>query len=96
MVHGGRKEDTTEVTQHTQWVGETDQQAKPVAAQSTALMRTRDSFPDLSCVCVCVCVCVTLQKEKIRETTMENPYQHFPLEDFGKYIKQAMKFEKRL
>ena len=91
MVHGGHNElDTTEVTQHTQWVGKTDQQAKPVATQSTALMRTRDSFPDLSCVCV------TLQKEIIRETTMENPYQHFPLEDFGKYIKQAMKFEKRL
>ena len=54
MVHGGHNElDTTEVTQHTQWVGKTDQQAKPVATQSTALMRTRDSFPDLSCVCVC-------------------------------------------
>ena len=64
MVHGGRKEDTTEVTQHTQWVGETDQQAKPVAAQSTALMRTRDSFPDLSCVCVCVCVCVLLCRRR--------------------------------
>ena len=59
---GPKESNTTEATAHTVG-GKTDQQAKPVATQSTALMRTRDSFQTFP-VCVCLSVCVLLCRRR--------------------------------